>query len=56
MNIKKLSQKPQVFERLLGLSPQKFNQLVLELEPLWQKAELARKTSYRRERKVGGGI
>lgn len=55
MNIKKLSQKPQVFERLIGLSPQKFNQLVLELEPLWQKAELVRKTSYRRERKVGGG-
>lgn len=55
MNIKKLSQKPQVFERLIGLSPQKFNQLVLELEPLWQKAELTRKNSYRRERKVGGG-
>lgn len=55
MNIKKLSQKPKVFERLLGLSPQKFTQLAQELEPLWQKAELARKTKHKRYRKVGGG-
>lgn len=55
MNITKLQKKPKVFERLIGLSPQKFNELAKELEPQWQEAEYQRKTSYPRKTGVGAG-
>lgn len=55
LSIKKLSQKPKVFHSLCGLQPIKFNLLVKQVEPLWQKAELKRKKQLNRQRKVGGG-
>jgi hypothetical protein len=55
MNIQKLSQKPKVFERMFGISPQKFKELAAELEPLWQEAEQRRKMSRKRERAIGAG-
>lgn len=55
MNLLKLANKPRVFERLFGLSPQRFQALIVELEPHWQAAELERKTSYPRKIAVGGG-
>lgn len=55
MNIHKLSQRPKVFERVFGISPQQFRELSQELEPLWQEAEKRRKTRRKRERAVGGG-
>lgn len=55
MNLTKLATKPKVFERLFGLSPQRFQALVAELEPHWQAAELHRKTGYARKIAVGGG-
>lgn len=55
MNITKLSQRPTVFERIFGISPQGFWKLSQELEPLWQEAEKLRKTNRKRERALGAG-
>lgn len=56
LNIEKLSKKPKVFHSLCGLAPDKFNDLLLKLEPLWKEAELKRKSWKGRKRKIGGGI
>lgn len=55
MNIPKLKTHPLVFARLFGLTPAKFDQLVLELAPRWGQAEYRRKTRYPRKIKVGSG-
>lgn len=55
MNIQKLTQRPKVFERIFGISPQQFKELTTELEPLWQEAEHKRKTDKKRERMIGAG-
>ncbi|OHA70963.1 MAG: hypothetical protein A3E07_02840 [Candidatus Wildermuthbacteria bacterium RIFCSPHIGHO2_12_FULL_45_9] len=55
MNIQKLSQRPTVFERIFGISPQQFKELAAELEPIWQEAERKRKTDKKRERMIGAG-
>lgn len=54
MNITKLKQNPKAFSRIFGIEPDKFNQLVLQIEPLWQKAE-ARRLRHRRKIKKGSG-
>lgn len=56
LNIEKLSKKPKVFHALCGLTPDKFNALLLSLEPLWKEAELKRKSWKGRKRRIGGGI
>lgn len=55
MNIHKLLQRPKVFNRIFGLSPELFRQLSQELEPVWQEAEEKRKINRKRERAIGGG-
>jgi len=55
INLQKLIKKPKVFKRLTGLSPDKFKQLVAELEPRFQKADFKRKDYSGRKRRVGGG-
>lgn len=55
MNIHKLSQRPKVFNRFFGISPQQFKELTQELGPLWQEAEYRRKSAYPRKRAIGGG-
>lgn len=54
MNITKLKQHPKVFARLFGIEPQKFDELMVKIHPLWMKAEAKR---LRRPRKIkkGGG-
>lgn len=52
MNITKLKQRPQVFKRLFGISPQKFNLLLQDIEPLWKETELQRKQYKGRKNKV----
>lgn len=54
MNISKLKQSPKVFSRVFGITPEKFDQLVLQIEPLWQKAE-AKRLRHRRKIKKGSG-
>jgi hypothetical protein len=55
LNLDKLYQKPIVFQRLTGLTPIKFKQLVNQLEPLFKQADYQRKNYPNRKRKVGGG-
>ena len=54
MNIAKLKQHPQVFTRLFGVPPDKFDILVERIRPLWIKAE-AKRLSHPRKIKQGGG-
>jgi len=55
MNLDKLYQKPLVFHRLTGLSPEKFCKLVTIIEPLFKEAEAKRLARPDRKRKAGGG-
>jgi len=55
INLQKLYKKPKVFQRLTGLTPSKFQELLIRLKPLFQESELKRKKSINRKRKVGGG-
>lgn len=55
MNITKLQKRPKVFKRLFGISPQQFNNLLKDIEPLWREAELEKALSFKRKRKIGGG-
>lgn len=52
MNITKLKQRPQVFTRLFGISPDKFDELVKQVHPIWMKAEVKR---LRHPRKIKPG-
>ena len=54
MNILKLKQNPRIFTRLFGISPDKFNQLVVQIEPLWAQSETQRLNHPRKIRKGGG--
>lgn len=54
MNIAKLKQHPQVFARIFGISPDKFNALVQNVRPLWVKAE-AKRLRHSRKIKKGSG-
>ena len=54
MNITKLKRHPQVFARLFGISPDKFDALVERVRPLWVKAE-AHRLRHPRKIKKGGG-
>ena len=54
MNISILKQRPRVFSRVFGIDPEKFDALVLQVEPLWQKAE-ARRLRHKRKIKKGSG-
>jgi hypothetical protein len=55
MNITKLKQRPVVFHRIFGLSPEKFDELVVLVEPLWRKAEKKRLRRHDRKVKPGAG-
>lgn len=59
MNITKLKQSPKTFSRIFGVEPEKFDQLMLKIEPLWQKAETKRLNilhrAHRRKIKKGSG-
>ena len=55
LNLEKLYQKPIVFQRLTGLTPIKFKQLVEKIDPLFKETDYQRKNYPNRKRKVGGG-
>lgn len=54
MNIVKLKQNPKVFTRLFGISPDKFDKLAAQIEPLWAQSEAQRLNHPRKIRKGGG--
>jgi len=37
LRLEKLKSRGRSFERLVGLSPAEFDQLLIELEPLWER-------------------
>ena len=51
----RLRQRPESFRRLSGLSLEKFDQLLSQLQPLWQQAEHQRLARPQRQRAIGGG-
>ena len=55
LNLNKLYKKPLIFQRLTGLTPNKFQYLLIRLEPLFKQADYQRKNRPDRKRKVGGG-
>lgn len=55
MNILKLKQNSKVFSRIFGLQPDKFDELVLKIKPLWQKAEAKRLNKRPRKIRKGSG-
>lgn len=54
MNIIKLKQHPKTFTRLFGIEPQKFDELVMKIHPLWVRAE-SKRLRHPRKIKKGGG-
>lgn len=55
INLQKLFEKPKVFQRLTGLTPAKFQELLIKLEPLFSVSEAKRKKQTNRQRQIGGG-
>lgn len=54
MNISKLKQSPASFSRIFGIKPDKFDELILKIQPLWQKAETKRLKHPRKIKKGSG--
>jgi len=48
-------QRPRTFRSLTGLSIEKYNELLKELLPLYEKSERTRLSNSKRQRKIGGG-
>ena len=40
LTYKSLSQRPQTFQRIMGISVSEFEAILLKLEPLWEKKVL----------------
>lgn len=55
INLHKLLQKPKVFQRLTGLTPQQFTELLENLTPLWEESEKQRLSRPDRKRAIGAG-
>ncbi len=53
--VERLYKKTKIFQRLTGLTPDKFQGLLNQLEPLFIESELKRKKTTDRKRKTGGG-
>jgi len=51
----KLAQTPAKFQRFTGLTVEEFDQLAVDIEPMWKASERTRLTSRTRQRVVGGG-
>jgi hypothetical protein len=54
MNIPKLKQNPKIFSRVFGIAPDKFDELVAKVYPLWLKAE-EKRLKHSRKIKKGSG-
>ena len=51
----RLLMRPRNFRRLTGLTPTAFRQLLADVEPAWERAEVLRKARRPRQRKPGAG-
>lgn len=55
LRLEKLKSRARSFERLVGLSPTEFDQLLIELEPLWEQAYRRSLLRAGRVRRIGAG-
>ena len=55
LRLKKLKSRARSFERLVGLSPTAFDQLLMDLEPLWEHAHRCSLLRAGRVRRIGAG-
>lgn len=55
INLQKLYKRPKTFQRLTGLTPSKFQELLIKLEPPFAINEAKRKKQTNRQRRIGGG-
>ncbi|WP_264778068.1 transposase [Deinococcus aetherius] len=55
MRLEKLKSRARSFERLVGLTPVEFDQLLIELEPLWEQAHRRSLLRAGRARRIGAG-
>lgn len=55
LRLEKLTSRARSFERLVGLSPAEFDQLLAELEPLWEQAHRRSLLRAGRVRRIGAG-
>lgn len=55
IQLEKLYTKPHIFQRLTGLTPEKFQALEQRLVPMFQKADKKRKETWQRKRAVSAG-
>ena len=55
INLHKFLQKPTTFQRLTGVSTDKFTELLETLTPLWAEAEKKRLSRPNRKRAIGAG-
>ena len=55
LNLKKLLEKPEAFRRLTGLSPVKFQELAVKVEPRFIQARIKRLSQRSRKRSIGAG-
>lgn len=55
LRLEKLKSRARCFERLVGLNPAEFDQLLIELEPLWKQAHRRSLLRAGRVRRIGAG-
>lgn len=55
LRLEKLKSRGRSFERLVGLSPAEFDQLLIELEPLWERSHHRSLARAGRVRRIGAG-
>lgn len=55
LNMQKLYKRSKTFKTLTGLTPDGFQKLLADVEPIWNESEIERKTKNPRKRKIGAG-
>jgi hypothetical protein len=55
LSVAKLRRKPKHFHNFSGLTVEKFDELLLAVEPVYRQAELKRLAQRERQRAIGGG-
>ena len=55
LSVEKLRRKPKHFHNFTGLTPQQFDQLLVAIEPLYEKAQAERLSNPNRLRPIGAG-
>ena len=55
LSVRRFRRSPKAFTRLVGLSPQQFNEILVHLGGAWEEAERARLNARARKNRIGAG-